>query len=97
MGAVAEGARREGDRLLVEARKKVRLLRGDEWHHLAQVLEGQKMADDAGRTRRRRRRATSRGRRRAGEPRAPPTRTCGTSSAAARSRLTHRPCARLGR
>jgi triphosphatase len=48
MGAVAEGARREGDQLLVEARKRVKLLRGDEWHRLAQVLEGRKMAEAPG-------------------------------------------------
>jgi triphosphatase len=49
MGAVADGARREGDRLLAKANKKVELLRGAEWHHLAHVLESRKMADTPGR------------------------------------------------
>jgi triphosphatase len=47
MGAVADGARREGERLLHKAHAKLQLLRGDEWHRLAHTLESRKLAEQA--------------------------------------------------
>jgi len=44
MGAVAEDARLEAARLLGAARKRVGVLREEEWQHLAHVLERHRMA-----------------------------------------------------
>jgi len=43
MGAVAEDARLEAARLLGAARKRVGVLRDEEWQHLAHVLERHRM------------------------------------------------------
>jgi CHAD domain-containing protein len=46
MGAVAEDSRREAAELLVRARSRVKVLRGEEWQRLSLVLERLGMADE---------------------------------------------------
>jgi hypothetical protein len=46
MGAVAEESRREASGLLHRARPRVKVLWGEEWQRLAQVLERLCIADD---------------------------------------------------
>jgi CHAD domain-containing protein len=48
MGTVAEESRHEAEALLHSARSRVSVLKGEEWQHLAQVLDRLRIADEPG-------------------------------------------------